>query len=109
MNGMNASNLSSFAYVSEAYLKGPVKAVFVNFPGLGSTEMKSALDIPDVKLANEGVLFVPDNPRIQRQVGEQNRTFRQTCETDEEKEDGCHLCRRRHDGALQPDEIRDSR
>ena len=58
MSGMNVSNLSSFAYVSEAYLKGPVKAVFVNFPGLGSTDMKSSLDIPDVKLANEGVLFV---------------------------------------------------
>ncbi len=58
MNCMNASNLSPFAYVSENYLKGPVKAVFINFPGLGGMEMKSALDIPDIKLAHDGVLFV---------------------------------------------------
>jgi hypothetical protein len=28
-----------FAYVSEAYLKEPVKAVFVNLPGLGSRKL----------------------------------------------------------------------
>ena len=49
MNGMNASNLSSFAYVSEAYLKRPAKAVSVVFPGLCSTEMKSYLDMPDIR------------------------------------------------------------
>ncbi len=55
---MNSSDLKSFAYVSEDYLNGPVKAVVVNFPGLGGMEMKSSLDIPDIKLAHEGVLFI---------------------------------------------------
>lgn len=52
MSGMYASNLSSFAYVSEDYLKGTVKSVFVNFHGLGSREMKSSLGISDMKLEN---------------------------------------------------------
>ena len=55
---MNASELKSFAYVSEDYLNGPVKALCVTFPGLGGMEMKSSLDNPDTKLAHDGVLFV---------------------------------------------------
>lgn len=55
---MNAPDLKNFAYVSEDYLNGRVKAVFVNFPGLGNMEMKSSLDIPDIMLAHEGVIFV---------------------------------------------------
>ncbi len=56
---MNRSNLDQFAYVSADYLSSsPVRAVFVTFPGLGSTEMRSALDPADVKLAREGALFV---------------------------------------------------
>lgn len=55
---MKPTELKSFAYVSDDYLNGPVKAVFVNFPGLGGMEMKSSLDIQDIKLAHEGVLFV---------------------------------------------------
>lgn len=58
MSGMNADNLSSFAYVSTDWLKGPVKAVFVNFPGLGGMEMRSGLDNTDACLAHEGALFV---------------------------------------------------
>ncbi len=55
---MNAPDLKNFAYVSEDYLNGRVKAVFVNFPGLGNMEMKSSLDVPDIILAHEGVIFV---------------------------------------------------
>ena len=55
---MNASELKSFAYVSEDYLNGPVKSVFINFPGLGGMEMKSSLDYSDIKMAHDGALFV---------------------------------------------------
>jgi pimeloyl-ACP methyl ester carboxylesterase len=56
---MNIDNLPSFAYAAEEYLPGPQPwALCVTFPGLGSTEMRSTLDIPDIKTARRGVLFV---------------------------------------------------
>jgi pimeloyl-ACP methyl ester carboxylesterase len=56
---MNASDLSSFAYVSEEYLpEGGARAVILDFPGLGGMAMRSSLDIPDVKTAHKGALFV---------------------------------------------------
>ncbi len=55
---MNSSDLRNFAYVSEDYLKGPVRALVVNFPGLGGMEMKSSLDIQDMKYGQRGVLFI---------------------------------------------------
>jgi len=55
---MNINELRSFAYVSDESIDGEIKAVCLNFPGLGGMEMKSALDPADVKLAHRGMLFV---------------------------------------------------
>lgn len=55
---MNINELRSFAYVSDDSLGGEIRAVCLNFPGLGGMEMKSSLDYGDVKLAHRGMLFV---------------------------------------------------
>ncbi len=55
---MNASNLNSFAYVSEDYLRSPAKALCLTLPGLGNMEMRQAPDFTDFKRAHDGVLFI---------------------------------------------------
>ncbi|MDD5727925.1 MAG: prolyl oligopeptidase family serine peptidase [Victivallales bacterium] len=55
---MKSSDLGSFAYVADDYLQGKIKAVCLDFPGLGTREMRDGLDRIDTKPAHQGMLFV---------------------------------------------------
>ncbi len=54
---MNESNFESFAYVAADCVAKP-KAVIISFPGLGSCEMKSSLDMKETDWASKGALMV---------------------------------------------------
>jgi len=54
---MKDSTLESFAYVATEYVNEP-KAVIINFPGLGSCEMRSSLDMKETVWASKGALMV---------------------------------------------------
>jgi dipeptidyl aminopeptidase/acylaminoacyl peptidase len=55
---MDMTNIRSFAFVGDSLLGSPVKSIVVDFPGLGSTEMKKELDTFESELAGKGALFL---------------------------------------------------
>ncbi|GHU78475.1 hypothetical protein AGMMS49992_29170 [Clostridia bacterium] len=44
------NKLSDVAFIGDAYLKEPIKAVVFTFHGLGHTAMRSTLDVDELEL-----------------------------------------------------------
>ena len=55
---MEIGNINDFAYISLPLTSTPIRAICVHLPGHGCQEMREWLDVPDLKYAHAGMLFV---------------------------------------------------
>ena len=55
---ISTENISDYAFVADAYVKGPVKAVVLSFHGLGYSAMKTVLEQDELEFAAQGAICV---------------------------------------------------
>ncbi|MBF0244488.1 MAG: prolyl oligopeptidase family serine peptidase [Planctomycetes bacterium] len=58
MNKIKKQDIAKFAFVSTKFTIKPYRRLIVGFPGLGSTEMRSGLDMEALENLEQGVLYV---------------------------------------------------